>query len=122
MHILQPIAASIFARQGVDFATVQRAGGWTNAVWLAADLVLRLSTTTGNDSLLREARLAALFPPAVGYPTILEIGTTAGTPGAWRRDYLAGAWVKPGPTCTGTSGSQPYAVYGSGRRPFTLLP
>jgi aminoglycoside phosphotransferase (APT) family kinase protein len=78
MHILQPIAASIFARHGVDFATVQRAGGWTNAVWLAADLVLRLSTTTGNDSLLREARLAALFPPAVGYPTILEIGTTAG--------------------------------------------
>jgi scyllo-inosamine 4-kinase len=78
MESLQAIAASIFARHGVDFATVQRAGGWTNAVWLAAELVLRLSTTKGNESLLREARLAALFPSAVGYPTILESGTTAG--------------------------------------------
>jgi hypothetical protein len=74
---LQAIAVSIFARHGVDFATVQRAGGWTNAVWLAPDLVLRLSTTKGNQSLLREARLAALFPPALGYPALLETGTTA---------------------------------------------
>lgn len=75
---LQAIAASIFARHGVDFATVRRAGGWTNAVWLADGLVLRLSTTKENTSLLREARLAALFSPAVGYPTIVETGTTDG--------------------------------------------
>jgi scyllo-inosamine 4-kinase len=75
---LQAIAVSIFARHGVDCTTVRRAGGWTNAVWLADELVLRLSTTKGNESLLREARLAALLPSAVGYPTVLESGTTAG--------------------------------------------
>ena len=74
----QAIAASIFARHGVDFATVQRAGGWTNAVWLADRLVLRLSTDTENDNLLREARLAALLPLAVGYPTLVEAGRTEG--------------------------------------------
>ena len=78
MDSLQSIAASIFARHGVDFAAVRRAGGWTNAVWLADGLVLRLSTTQGSESLLCEARLATFFPPAVGYPTILETGTTGG--------------------------------------------
>jgi scyllo-inosamine 4-kinase len=78
MDDLQAIAASIFAHHGVDFSTVRRAEGWTNAVWLAAGLVLRLSTTRENETLLREARLASLFPPEVGYPTILETGKTAG--------------------------------------------
>jgi aminoglycoside phosphotransferase len=75
---IEDIAVSIFSRHGVDWATVQRAGGWTNAVWLADDLVLRLSTTPGEASLLREARLAALLPSAVGYPTMVDTGTTAG--------------------------------------------
>lgn len=78
MEDLQDIAASVFALHGIDFATVRRAGGWTNAVWLADELVLRLSTTRGNESLLREAELAALFPPAVGYPLLVESGTTDG--------------------------------------------
>ena len=78
----QTIAAAIFARHGIDFAAVQRAGGWTNAVWLADALVLRLATRkdqAGHDSpLLREARLAALFGPAVGYPALVDGGTTGG--------------------------------------------
>jgi scyllo-inosamine 4-kinase len=74
----QAVAASIFARHGIDFAAVRRADGWTNSVWLADGLVLRLSTDKENDNLLREARLAALFPPGVGYPTLVETGTTAG--------------------------------------------
>ncbi len=79
---LQAIAAAIFARHGVDFAAVQRAGGWTNAVWLADGLVLRLAAgkeQAADDSpLLREARLAALFGPAVGYPPLVDAGTIAG--------------------------------------------
>ncbi len=79
---LQTIAAAIFARHGVDFAAAQRAGGWTNAVWLADALVLRLSTTkdqpASSSPLLREARLAALFGPAVGYPALVDAGTTGG--------------------------------------------
>jgi scyllo-inosamine 4-kinase len=75
---LESMAASIFARHAVEFATAMRAGGWTNAVWLTEGLVLRLSTTQENENLLREARLAALFPPAVGYPRIVETGKTDG--------------------------------------------
>jgi scyllo-inosamine 4-kinase len=78
MQRLQGIAASIFARHGIDFAGVQRAGGWTNAVWLADEAVLRLSTTQGSESLLQEAQLARLFSPGVGYPALLESGTTDG--------------------------------------------
>jgi scyllo-inosamine 4-kinase len=78
IETLESIAATIFAHHGVDFASARRAGGWTNAVWLTEELVLRLSTTEGNESLLREARLAALFLPTVGYPTIVEKGKTDG--------------------------------------------
>lgn len=75
---LQAIAAGIFARHGVDFADVRRGGGWTNAVWLADGLVLRLCTTLETDRLQRESRLAALFPPGVGYPALVDAGVTEG--------------------------------------------
>jgi aminoglycoside phosphotransferase (APT) family kinase protein len=74
----ESIAASIFSRHGIDFATAQRAGGWTNAVWMTDDLVLRLSTRKERKNLLQEAKLSALFPSQVGYPQIVETGTTAG--------------------------------------------
>ena len=44
----ESIAATIFTRHGVDFAAAERAGGWTNAVWLTETLVLRLSTSQEN--------------------------------------------------------------------------
>lgn len=88
---LEAVAAAIFARFGVDFSTVQRAGGWTNAVWLAERVVLRLSTGPGNENLAREARLAALFGPAVGYPAMIATGKTEGL--SWS---LAAAWREPG--------------------------
>jgi aminoglycoside phosphotransferase (APT) family kinase protein len=75
---LQAIVAAIFDRHGVEADTVRRAGGWTNAVWLSQGLALRLSTGKGNLSLLREARLARLLPPGVGYPRIVETGTSDG--------------------------------------------
>ena len=77
-HDLESIASTVFARHGVEFSTAKRAGGWTNAVWLTEKLVLRLSTTRDTDHLLREARLAALLPSAVGYPAIVETGRTDG--------------------------------------------
>ncbi|MBN1247257.1 MAG: aminoglycoside phosphotransferase family protein [Anaerolineae bacterium] len=75
---LQAIAAAIFARHGIDFADVRRGGGWTNAVWLADGLVLRLCTTLETGRLQRESRLATLFPPGVGYPALVDAGVTEG--------------------------------------------
>lgn len=75
---IESIAASIFSRHGIEFADVLRAGGWTNAVWMTDELVLRLSTKKGNISLLQEARLSAFLPSEVGYPRDVETGTTAG--------------------------------------------
>ncbi len=75
---VESIAASIFSRHGIDFAVVQRAGGWTNAVWMTDELVLRLSTKKENKNLLHEARLSAFLPSEVGYPQIVETGITAG--------------------------------------------
>jgi scyllo-inosamine 4-kinase len=75
---LKTIAVAVFARHGVDFSSARRAGGWTNATWLAGGLALRLSVRPGSDDILREARLAAFFPPEVGYPPLLESGTTDG--------------------------------------------
>lgn len=83
MQQLKRIAAQIFARHGVDFAGAQRAGGWTNANWIAGGLVLRLATrredtAAGETRLEREARLAHLLPPGAGYPTLLESGSVDG--------------------------------------------
>jgi len=75
---LNAIAAQVFTRHGIDFAGARRAGGWTNATWLAGGLALRLATQPGNENIRREARLAALLPPEVGYPPVLETGVTDG--------------------------------------------
>lgn len=75
---LRRIAAGVFARHSVDFGTARRAGGWSNAVWLAGGLVLRLAVQPGSDRLRREAQIAALLPPETGYPTIVDSGETGG--------------------------------------------
>jgi scyllo-inosamine 4-kinase len=74
----ESIAASIFSRHGIDFAIARRAGGWTNAVWMTEELVLRLSTQKERNNLLYETKLSAFFPSEVGYPQVVETGTTAG--------------------------------------------
>lgn len=78
MERVRGIAAGIFARHGVDFAIAQRAGGWSNATWLAGGLALRISVKEGKESILMETRLARLLPAAVGYPTQVESGKTDG--------------------------------------------
>jgi aminoglycoside phosphotransferase (APT) family kinase protein len=75
---LQGIAAAVFARYGVDFASARRALGWSNATWLAGGLALRMAVQPGNDRLFREARLAALLPAQAGYPRQVESGATDG--------------------------------------------
>jgi scyllo-inosamine 4-kinase len=78
MQHLKAIASGIFARHGVDFATAKRAGGWSNATWLAGGLALRMAVAQDRDDIRREAKIAALLPPEVGYPPLVETGVTAG--------------------------------------------
>jgi aminoglycoside phosphotransferase (APT) family kinase protein len=75
---LRKIASDIFAKHGIDFTSVQRAGGWTNLTWLAGGMALRLAARPGQDKIQREARLAVLLPPEVGFPLVLETGVIDG--------------------------------------------
>ncbi|MCL2421859.1 MAG: phosphotransferase [Defluviitaleaceae bacterium] len=72
------IAAEIFRQYDLSFETAKRAGGWTNAVWLNGDVVLRLSLTKDSNKIRREVELAQLFPKVVGYPSIITTGITDG--------------------------------------------
>lgn len=78
MNQLEMIATSIFKQYGVDFSTAKRAGGWTNATWLAGGLALRLSVNPGNDKIRREVQMAAMLPATVGYPANIATGVTEG--------------------------------------------
>ncbi|MBI3970061.1 MAG: aminoglycoside phosphotransferase family protein [Chloroflexi bacterium] len=71
-------AGEILARHGVDIRTARRAGGWSNLTWLAGGLAIRVAAAPGSGDLLREAQLAALLPPEVGYPRIVDSGVAAG--------------------------------------------
>lgn len=56
---------------------LERASSVTNEVWLTPTHVVRVNRTH-TDRLAREARIAAVLPPAVGYPRIVARG---GRPG-----------------------------------------
>src|SRR6266542_1272519 len=72
------VAARVLARHGVDPASARRAPGWSNLTWLAGGLAVRVAASPGPDDLLREARLAARLPRAVGYPRLVDAGTDDG--------------------------------------------
>lgn len=72
------IAAEIFQQHGMGFETAERAGGWTNAVWLNGDFALRLSKQQGNDRICREIKRSKAFPTSVGYPKNIAVGVTDG--------------------------------------------
>ena len=78
MEIHEKIAADIFRQHGLDFETAQRAGGWTNAVWLNGDVALRLSKEKNSDKIRREIERSKAFPPSVGYPKSIATGITDG--------------------------------------------
>ena len=72
------IAASIFRRHGLDFETAERAGGWTNAVWLNGCVCLRLSMKRDTDRIRRETERSKMLPPLAGYPKNIAVGVTDG--------------------------------------------
>jgi hypothetical protein len=72
------IAEEVLSSRGVDFALAVPARGWTNATWLAGDLVVRVAPSAGPADLLREAGLAACLPVQVGYPDIIDAGVLDG--------------------------------------------
>ncbi|MEU3059748.1 aminoglycoside phosphotransferase family protein [Streptomyces subrutilus] len=74
----EAVACEVFRRHGEDFARARRAAGWTNATWLGGALAVRVAGTEGSGDLERETRLAAVLPPEVGYPRVLETGTSHG--------------------------------------------
>jgi hypothetical protein len=59
-------AALVLRRHGINAESARRAGGASNLTWLAGGLVIRVAAAPGTDDLLREARLAARLPCAVG--------------------------------------------------------
>lgn len=75
---LTTLAAQVLARHGGDFARARRAGGFSNLTWLADGLAVRVAAAAGPGDLRREARLAALLPPEVGYPRVIASGVLEG--------------------------------------------
>lgn len=72
------IAAHVLRRHGVDPGTARRAGGASTLTWLAGGLAVRVAAEPGPGDLLREARLAARLPRAVGYPRVIHAGVEDG--------------------------------------------
>lgn len=73
-------AAVVLRRLGVDIATATRPGhGESNDVWIAGEVVLRMSgNPAGMICLLREARLGRILPREAGYPRVLGSGVQDG--------------------------------------------
>jgi len=72
------IATDIFQQYGLDFEMAKRAGGWTNAVWVNGNFVLRLSKELGSDKIRREVAHSKILPSSVGYPKNIATGVTDG--------------------------------------------
>ena len=74
----EKMATDIFKQHGLKFETAERAGGWTNAVWLNGDYALRLSKKKDSDIIQREVARAKTLPPIVGYPKNITTGVADG--------------------------------------------
>ena len=78
MNKHEKIAAGIFKQYGLKFETAERAGGWTNNVWLNDNVVLRLSNEKDGDRIHREAERTKTLPSLVGYPNDIAVGVADG--------------------------------------------
>ena len=78
MNEHEKIAAVVFHQYGLDFKDAERAGGFTNAVWLNGDFALRLSLRKDGDIIRREVMRSKALPLSVGYPRSIAIGVTDG--------------------------------------------
>ncbi len=67
-----------FVAHGVTEEPERLSGGWTNCVFAAGDLVLRCTRNAENGRLRRENGLARLLPGKVGYPELVDCGSTDG--------------------------------------------
>jgi aminoglycoside phosphotransferase len=74
----EKIATIIFEQHGLYYESAERAGGWTNAVWINGDCVLRLSMKKDSDIIRREVARAKVLPVSVGYPKNTATGVTEG--------------------------------------------
>ena len=71
-------ARECFASHGVTEEPKRLSGGWTNCVFAAENLVLRCTENVESGRLRRETKLAQLLPAGVGYPEIMDSGSTDG--------------------------------------------
>lgn len=71
-------ARALFVLHGVTDEPKRLSGGWTNFVFAAGGLVLRCTTNIESGRLRRETRLVQSLPAEVGYPEIVDSGSTAG--------------------------------------------
>lgn len=71
-------ARELFATHGVTDEPERLSGGWTNYVFAAGGLVLRCTANIESGRLRRETRLAQLLPAKVGYPKMIDSGSTDG--------------------------------------------
>jgi len=78
MEKYERIASAVFEKHGLGFDAAERAGGWTNGVWINGGLVLRLSMEKGCDRLRREAEHAKYLPAIAGYPAVVAAGVADG--------------------------------------------
>jgi len=74
----EKIAIIIFKQHSLNYESAERAGGWTNAVWLNGDYALRLSMKKDSDIIRREVKRAEVLPVSVGYPKSIATGVTDG--------------------------------------------
>ena len=72
------IADNIFKQYGMNFTTAEKAGGWTNAVWLNGSYALRLSMQKNSNRIRREIKRAEALPVSVGFPKNIAVGVTNG--------------------------------------------
>ena len=75
---LTQLAAQLLKEYGADFESAQRAGGWTNHVYLAGDIVLRIAPDEASDRIRRETALVKCLPKLVGYPENIATGIADG--------------------------------------------
>ena len=61
----EKIATIIFEQHGLKYKSAERAGGWTNAVWINGDYALRLSMKKDSDIIRREVERAKVLPVLV---------------------------------------------------------
>lgn len=71
-------ARTLFAMHGAPDEPKRLSGGWTNCVFAAGGFVLRCTTNIESGRLRRETRLAQSLPAEVGYPEIVDSGSTDG--------------------------------------------